>query len=308
MVVTAVRGSAPREVGAAMLVWRIDHANFGQSGTIGGGALEFQAVQLARNMLAQGDALDCRTVPLGPNLGQCCGGSVQLLTEVFDAVPADGAVYARPVSARAVSARAGDVPMPVLRAKAAARRGEAVAAGLHGGWFIEPCTTPRWPLWIWGAGHVGRAIVQAMAPLPDVEITWVDTDLARFPRDVPMGVRVLPAPQIVAALSLAPLQARHVIVTFSHAIDLALCDGLLRRGFSGCGVIGSATKWARFSARLAALDHSEVAIARIQCPIGAPEFGKHPQAIALGVAASILADRAATARDGEISTPKKARS
>jgi xanthine dehydrogenase accessory factor len=98
---------------------------------------------------------------------------------------------------------------------------------------------------------------------------------------------------MVRAIALAPANAHHVIVTFSHAIDLSLCDGLLRHGFASCGLIGSASKWARFRARLAALGHSADAYLRITCPIGAPAFGKHPQAIAIGVAAAMISEMAA---------------
>ena len=281
VVVASVNGSAPREVGAAMLVW-----HGGQHGTIGGGALEFAAA--ARAMLANGSKLRCDAVPLGPNLGQCCGGAVHLLTEVFHTSPADGLVFARPIWADA-----GPMPLAIARAQAEARRGQKVQAGLHQGWFIEPFSAPKTPVWVWGAGHVGRAIISVMAPLPDVDITWVDTDLARFPDVIADGVRALPAADITRAIALAPADTHHVILTFSHALDLALCDGLLRHGFADCGVIGSATKWARFRARLAALGHSAADISRIICPIGERSLGKHPQAIAIGVAARMMAQMAA---------------
>ena len=282
VVVAEVRGSAPREVGAAMLVWA-----GGQIGTIGGGALEFQAAQTARDMLAKGRALHCDVIPLGPNLGQCCGGAVRLLTEVFCALPAEGPAFARPIAPGA-----GPMPLPCARLLAAARRGQEVQAAWHQGWFIEGFSAPQTPVWIWGAGHVGRALVGVMAPLPDVQITWVDTDLARFPTDIPCKVRVLPAADITRAIALTPCDAHHVILTFSHAFDLALCDGLLRHGFEACGLIGSATKWARFRARLAALGHAGAEISRITCPIGTPSLGKHPQALAIGVAARMMAQMA----------------
>ncbi|MEL6235105.1 MAG: XdhC family protein, partial [Pseudomonadota bacterium] len=70
VVVTGVVGSAPREAGAAMLVWAR-----GQSGTIGGGALEWEAAARARDLLAGSLwARAERRLPLGPGLGQCCGG------------------------------------------------------------------------------------------------------------------------------------------------------------------------------------------------------------------------------------------
>lgn len=283
VVVAEVKGSAPREMGAWMLVWQ-----GGQDGTIGGGALEFQAAATAREMLAAGEVSRIDAVPLGPNLGQCCGGSVRLLTEVFCEAPADGLAFVRPISNNA-----GPMPLAIARALAGARRGQKVQAALHQGWFIEPFFAPKTPVWVWGAGHVGRAIVGVMAPLPDVEITWIDTDLARFPDIIAAGVRALPAADITRAVALAPADAHHVILTFSHALDLALCDGLLKHGFAACGLIGSATKWARFRARLAALGHAPADISRIMCPIGDQILGKHPQAIAIGVAARMTAHMAA---------------
>jgi xanthine dehydrogenase accessory factor len=86
----------------------------------------------------------------------------------------------------------------------------------------------------------------------------------------------------------APQGAEHLVLTYSHALDLELCHRLLGRGFGGLGLIGSATKWARFRARLAALGHGAAAIDRIDCPIGDPGLGKYPQAIAIGVAANLL--------------------
>ena len=92
----------------------------------------------------------------------------------------------------------------------------------------------------------------------------------------------------------APHDAHHLILTYSHALDLALCHGLLGHGFARAGLIGSATKWARFRSRLGALGHAPAQIARIRCPIGTPGFGKHPQAIAIGVASGLLSDIVAT--------------
>lgn len=296
VVVAEVKGSAPREVGAAMLVWadaQVGGQTGGQFGTIGGGALEFQAAARARDMLAAGMDMRCDTVPLGPNLGQCCGGAVRLLTEVFTAVPQVHEVFARPISRPSDPMAENDMPLAVARILARARRGEWAGGGvaqacLLQGWFIEPCAAALRPIWIWGAGHVGRALVGVLAPLPDVAITWVDTGLDRFPSEIALGVRALPCADMPAALHLAPKDAAHVIVTFSHALDLALCAGALKRGFASCGVIGSATKWARFSARLTAMGFAPAEISRISCPIGLPDLGKHPQAIAIGVAATMM--------------------
>ena len=280
VVISAFDGSSPRETGAAMLVWR-----GGQSGTIGGGALEWQATQDARALLANGHRTRLDRVPLGPALGQCCGGAVTLLTEVYDvaalaSLPED--VVARPVDGR-------DMPLAVKRLLANARgMGTLPQAQLLQGWFIEPVSRPQRQLWVWGAGHVGRALVGVLAPLPDLEITWVDVALDRFPAVIPAHVRALPVPNPADAVALAPRSAEHLILTYSHALDLDLCHRLLTHGFAHAGLIGSATKWARFRSRLAALGHIPVQIARIQCPIGDPALGKHPQHIAIGVAVTFL--------------------
>ena len=272
VVIAAVEGSSPREVGAAMLVWE-----GGQSGTIGGGALEFAAASRA---LASVERLVER-VALGPSLGQCCGGAVTLWTEVYEAVPeAEAGVVAR---------GPGEMPLAVARVLAAARgQGVVPAPGLVAGWLVEPVAAPLRQVWVWGAGHVGRALVSLLAPLPGISVTWVDVAADRFPDAVPEGVTVVPVADPCALVAHAPEAAEHLIVTYSHALDLELCHRLLSRGFGGCGLIGSATKWARFRGRLGALGHSAGAIARIACPIGDPGLGKHPQAIAVGVVAGML--------------------
>lgn len=297
VVVTDVAGSAPREAGAAMLVWAD-----GQEGTIGGGALEYQATEDARKMLATGEVARLLKVPLGPALNQCCGGAVVLLAELWDA--AQVAALEGPVVARPLPGKPAEMPLAVARVLARAR-GEGItgSARIVQGWLIEPLYQPKRQLWVWGAGHVGRAIVAVLAPLPDLAITWVDTDGARFPGTVPEGVVQRIATNPAELVGAAPPDAHHLVLTFSHALDLDLCHHLLTRGFASLGLIGSATKWARFRARLTALGHAPDRIGRITCPIGRPEFGKHPQAIALGVAAEFL-DRDRAERTTESDTPQ----
>lgn len=294
VVIAAHQGSSPREDGAAMLVWA-----GGQSGTVGGGALEYEAIAKARTLLAEGGGPRLERVALGPALGQCCGGAVVLVYERFTlaemaALPDSGA-FARPVEPRA-----GEMPLGMRRALKAGR-GEGVVAPvlLRQGWLIEPLAAPRRTLWIWGAGHVGRALVSVLAPLPDFALTWVDTAPERFPAQIPAGVAVCVAEDPARLVAKAPRGAEHLVLTFSHALDLALCHGLLKQGVAGLGLIGSASKWARFRGRLRALGHTDAAISGITCPIGDPGLGKHPQAIAVGVAAALLKPRAARAHDRE---------
>lgn len=257
-----------------MLVWQ-----GGQSGTIGGGRLEYDAADMARKSLERGITQSAKSFSLGPQLGQCCGGALTLSFEIFDpdTIP-QTFPHAQPVMAPLSR------PASVDRAIA-----DGVDAPLYlDDWFIEPLATPTVPLWIYGAGHVGRALIDVLAPLPDIALTWIDTAPDRFPADIPTGITTLPAAQPDIALRHAPPNAHHLILTYAHDMDLALCDALLRHDFAGAGLIGSATKWARFRARLASMGHDDAQITRIDCPIGDPALGKHPQAIAVGVAAALI--------------------
>lgn len=286
VVVAEVKGSAPREAGAAMLVWA-----HGQSGTIGGGALEWEAARRARAMLRSGEDGRVDRLALGPELAQCCGGAVVLVSERFHAANLPEGVAA---VARRLPGGPAEPPLAVARILARARRGERVGTLLVHGWLVEPVARPQRALWVWGAGHVGRAIVATLAPLPDLCIVWLDTGPDRFPASIPEGATISHAADPADLVAEAPAEAEHLVLTFSHALDLELCHRLLRHGFRSLGLIGSASKAVRFRSRLAALGHRPAEIARIRCPIGAPGLGKHPQAIAIGVAAEILNDTSAT--------------
>lgn len=281
VVVAETRGSVPREAGASMLVTAGT-----VEGTIGGGALEFEAIHRAREILSHGsDRLD--RMPLGPGLGQCCGGSVSVLTEIWDAARLEG--IAGDVVARPLPGGPDGMPLAVSRVLAERRaQGKRPEPGVLDGWMIEPVRHAARQVWVWGAGHVGRAIVGVLAPFPEMEICWADCDKSRFPGAVPEGVRTPIAANPADLVTLSGAEAEHLVLTYSHALDLELCHRILSRPFRSLGLIGSATKWARFRSRLAALGHSEAQIARIVCPIGDPALGKHPQAIALGVAADIV--------------------
>ncbi|MEL6585894.1 MAG: xanthine dehydrogenase accessory protein XdhC [Pseudomonadota bacterium] len=260
IVVAGVKGSAPRGPGTAMFVWadRIQ-------GTIGGGALEWHAMALARQVLTDG-APQVSRMPLGPALNQCCGGAVTLVIERIDRVPPDPWV-------RCVE---GDEPQPSVR-----------AFGLKRGWIYEAQDRAARHIHVWGAGHVGWALTSVLSPfVPDIRLSWYDVAEDRFPPDGSVAGTV--APDMPQALRGAGAMDTHLIVTHSHDLDLALCHAALTHGFGTCGLIGSATKWARFRSRLAALGHGAEAIDRITCPIGDPGLGKHPQAIAVGVAARLL--------------------
>ena len=281
VVVAETRGSVPREVGASMIV-----TDAAISGTIGGGTLEFESIGRARQMLTGGgDRLN--RMALGPALGQCCGGAVTLLSEVWDQdrlAGLTGDVVARPL-------RGGQEETPLqVRAILAEARGAGVVPlpGIVAGWMVEPVSKPLRDVWIWGAGHVGRALVSVLAPLPGLRLRWADSGSDRFPEAIPDGVEILAAENPADLVTLAGAETEHFVLTYSHALDLELCHRILSRPFGSLGLIGSATKRARFRSRLSALGHGDAAISRMVCPIGDPALGKHPQAIALGVATGIL--------------------
>lgn len=262
VVLAEVRGSTPREAGAAMIL-----TPEGQIGTIGGGRLEYDATGWARG------ATGVRRLALGPAIGQCCGGSVTLVSEQIDAQAL--ATLTGPAWLRRVE---GTSPFPGKLARRIARQegaGKGPTITMENGWLIEPLHRPGQTVVIYGAGHVGGALADILDPLPDVALVLADS------RDP-----VLPNP--FEALATAPDHAAHLIVTHDHALDLELCHRLLARSFGFAGLIGSATKWARFRKRLMQLGHASAQIDRIHCPIGEPALGKHPQTIAIGVAQRLL--------------------
>jgi xanthine dehydrogenase accessory factor len=154
-----------------------------------------------------------------------------------------------------------------------------------------PDIEPRFHLMLFGAGHVGQAIVAALAPLP-VSVTWVDERDDVF-GDVPAGLAMVhtlsvDAPQ--AEVSLAPPGSFYLVLTHRHDLDLLIIEQILRRGDAGfVGLIGSATKRARFERQLLARGMSQQALTRMQCPIGIPGItGKEPAVIAASVVAQML--------------------
>jgi len=283
VIVAATRGSAPREAGAAMLVWPD-----GQDGTIGGGTLEWDATARARALLAERRS-ELMELPLGPALGQCCGGHVTLALEYWDQAALTHVtepVFARPMGGVTTP------PAPVRTALAKAEAGMLPLPHLEGKWLVESTASTGVPLWIWGAGHVGRAIAK-LAPDLGYDVVLVDDAQTRFPAPLP-GVTPLLAKDPGDVVAHAPDEAIHLVLTYSHALDLELCHRILGRSFGSLGLIGSATKAARFRARLKALGHGPAQIDRMMCPIGQKALGKSPQAIAIGVAADLLQLRASS--------------
>ncbi len=243
--VAHARGSVPREVGAWMAVFADAVV-----GTIGGGHLEWDAERRALALLTSGEAQTLEhSVVLGPSLGQCCGGAVNLRMERVDVRHVDD--------------------------------------------LQDRLAPPMWPLALFGGGHVGRAIVQALRPLP-FAVTWIDSRDEVFPDDLPAAVQIEHSDPVQRAVrDLAP-GSRVLIMSFSHAEDLEVVAACLERlrehkDLPFVGLIGSRTKWATFSNRLRQRGFNEADLAAISCPIGVPGIeGKQPAVIAASVVAQLL--------------------
>jgi xanthine dehydrogenase accessory factor len=251
-----VQGSGPREVGAWMAVFPQTLVN-----TIGGGHLEFQAINEARALMArpvsenaassathEGNALTTRYA-LGPALGQCCGGVVHLKFERI---------------------RVADAP---------ALKQRLLANGQ--------------PLALFGGGHVGRALVNVLSTLP-YNVQWVDSRDEIFPTQLPPNVVCEHSDPVHAAVADLPSGASVLVMSFSHAEDLDVVAACLKRqrlhgDLKFVGLIGSKTKWATFQHRLEAKGFTAEELAFITCPIGVSGItGKEPEVIAVSVAAQLL--------------------
>jgi xanthine dehydrogenase accessory factor len=233
------RGSVPRETGTRMLV-----AAHEVQGTIGGGHLELNAIADARRLLTEAGAAHRQHVALGPSLGQCCGGALDLHFTPLDQ----------------------DDPAS---------------------W---PAAAPRFELQLYGAGHVGRAIVRLLADLP-CRVAWIDERETEFPPGpLPPHIQRLCVEPVEAEVAAAPPGCFYLVLTHSHDLDLALAQAILARGdFGFFGLIGSATKRARFESRLLARGLAADHVQRMVCPIGLPGLsGKQPQVIAIAAVAQLL--------------------
>lgn len=245
--VQAHRGSVPREADAWMAVFSSTTI-----GSIGGGHLEWQAIEQARAQLGGQAGAQLRRVALGPSLGQCCGGEVTLQFE--------------PVSS---------MDRPRLRQHLAAQQA------------LWP------PVALFGGGHVAAALVQVLGHLPFL-VHWLDSRDGIFPDTLPANVHAEHSDPVQRAVAGLTPGSRVLIMSFSHAEDLDVVAACLlrqrtQRDLPFVGLIGSRSKWATFSHRLAERGFSATELAQVTCPIGVPGIaGKAPEVIAVAVAAQLL--------------------
>ena len=293
--ILATEGSTPREAGTRMLAWP-----GGQWGTIGGGALERLATDQARRMLESegGPCFAVQDYPLGPLLAQCCGGRVRLMIERLGENDrpwlAKAARQSQPYVEVALTTRLTENgvsrrlefnpeqgPAVCVNGVAAQARGPTPSPGDV---ILVRDSQPNALVRLFGAGHVGKAIAGAIAPLP-LSLDWRDS---REAFATPVGARCQP-PEELARAAAEPSDFT-LVMTHDHGLDYALTRAALsRRNLAYVGLIGSATKRARFLRRLRDEGFEDDALAKLTCPIGLPGLaGKAPAIIAASVAADLL--------------------
>lgn len=285
--VVGAQGSTPRELGARMLVWPDRF-----SGTIGGGSLERQGLEQARRLLAQDARRHAlQDYPLGPLLGQCCGGHVRLLVERVDA---ESLGWLEP-------AAAARTPFALTaKFEAGAMRRMVGGPGPHGSdgprtpiaevRCLSETIRPALPrLAIFGAGHVAQAVARAFAPLP-FHLDWLASREDLRPEAGGTQATILSEDELAEAVEAAPAGTMVAIFTHSHDLDYRLARAALARpDLAYVGLIGSRTKRARFERRFRDDGLGDTDLARLTCPIGIAELkSKEPAVIAVALAAQLL--------------------
>ncbi|RWX78718.1 xanthine dehydrogenase accessory protein XdhC [Neorhizobium lilium] len=248
--IAEARGSTPRETGTVMLVSEI-----AVLGTIGGGALEYMAIDNARAVLA-GRGETVMDIPLGPEIGQCCGGRTRLSFRVMT---------------------------------------DALASMLDD--RVKQARDNRPTVFLFGSGHVGRALAQALLPLP-FAVTVVETRRQAL-EDLPYGITARLSAMPEAEVDDIPPSGGALILTHDHALDFLIAERALKRNdLAYVGMIGSATKRATFAHWLKRQDGSagetDAIMSRLVLPVGgALVKDKRPEVIAAMVAAELLVTYAA---------------
>jgi xanthine dehydrogenase accessory factor len=300
--IAGIRGSAPREAGAKMIVTAAETL-----GTIGGGQLEFQCTRVACEMLGDDGSPTLRTFPLGASMGQCCGGVVDVLFEPMAAqlpgwlrdlhalhgqrVPA---VLCTHIGGRNEKFVATADTLYGLTAEAGivsqARRClvDGLEAHRDGDWFLEPAVSSDFNIAVFGAGHVGSAVVRTLAAL-ECNVRWIDSRRNIF-RTTPANVRAIESKDPVMEVAAMPAASCYLVMTHSHPLDFEICERILqRRDAIYCGLIGSQSKRRRFEKRLLAQGMLQSVLDSLVCPIGIEGIsGKKPAEIAVAAAAEVL--------------------
>lgn len=312
--VAGIRGSAPREIGAKMLVTHRETI-----GTIGGGQLEYKCTQIAFNVLKnKEDGNRLRKFTLGANCGQCCGGVVEVLFESFCVeqpewidvlqelhrrreplviatglhnkflITANGKI-AYPHACTVNGRLAADAMRILDRRECAQKVNLELNDNDNEDLLLEPVVASDLNIAIFGAGHVGAATVNALSSL-DCNIRWIDSRRNIFPQHLPANVQKFESERPELEVAAMPAGSCYLVMTHSHPLDQAVVQQILARDdFRYCGLIGSVSKRRQFEKRLLNLGIPQSRFDRLTCPIGiAGIAGKKPAEIAISVAAELL--------------------
>jgi len=229
LTVMAVRGSSPRDTGTKMVVSEDETFD-----TIGGGALEFQSIDIARELL-KSNKLQQHTerFNLGKDLKQCCGGVITVFFEVFPASD-----------------------------------------------FV---------LNIFGAGHIGQALVKILAEV-DCKVNLFDSRPELLSGIDARNVQTIHLKQPELAVESCAKKSYFLVMTHDHALDQQLCEAILTRGDAAyCGVIGSSTKGLKFRQRLLKKGFYQDELQQLTCPMGLADLKtKKPMEIAVSIMAECL--------------------
>ncbi len=281
--VVSITGSAPREVGAKIIVTATQ-----LFGTIGGGNLEHQATTIAREQLQIGQPQQMRRFPLGAGLGQCCGGLVNLLFEpIVESTHWIGQAQALQLKGqdwvRAVATSGAQECFLITDGELESRHLELE------GYYIETVQKPDFELLLFGAGHVGAAIVKVLAEM-SVSIQWIDSRDEQFPADIPDNVEVICTDTPEAEIDAANAGSFFLVMTHDHGLDQRLSEQILKRDdFAYFGLIGSKTKRRMFEKRMSRRGISADRIDDMVCPIGINGIrSKQPAVVAISVAAQLM--------------------
>lgn len=308
-VILSAEGSAPRGPGAKMAVFE-DGTSFG---TVGGGAVEYQTVEIARTLNdGKGIVRDFDLFSGGSEAtGMVCGGHVQI--GFLPLGPSDAEqlrFMLRLWEDKLPDCRGWLLKLAFLHEGCTIKLQRSDADLLHreselfpraptvlekddGLLYVEP-VRPKERVYIFGAGHVSQALVPVLLPL-DFSITVVDprpelTTSRRFPGASLLCAAFDPLPSSVSIKK----QDYVVVMTPGHEKDLSVLRQVLRTPASYIGCIGSRKKTAYVNQKLLEEGYSETEISRIHAPIGLPILAKTPEEIAISIAAEMILHRAET--------------
>jgi xanthine dehydrogenase accessory factor len=156
--------------------------------------------------------------------------------------------------------------------------------------LFELMGQPQAQIAVFGAGHVGRALVPLLASLP-CRVRWIDSRENEFPDALPAGVLKIVNEEPLDEVDELPAGSYCIVMTHNHQLDLELTAAILKRAdFGYFGLIGSKTKRVKFEHRLRDRGYEPALLQRMRCPMGLAEVkGKLPIEIAVSIAAEVIA-------------------